>query len=237
MQNGSDSGLTPQGSAPVSALLMIDTAHRVSACNAGFAALHGGGIAADRVVGLPYHAILVMFSKAIGIADDVTPAKNGSWANEIYQRYIQRETDPALSRLSDSRVLEIEHVRLGQDVAAVWRDVSKQVHVVASLNDAFISAKEGLSLWDASGQLLRANGAFEQLLGELGLGTIHGSVFSEFLEQLSASLPFTNAAREVLSNYKPTGETKLLGLEDGRVLIAVRQPLSAGGSCFSLRWA
>lgn len=242
MPASAEASLTSLGNQPVSGLLSVDARHSVTACSEGFCAVHGGCDQPRQIVGLPYHAVLVLLAKKVGIAGADAVECDSKWPNTVYRRYLDGEEAPFLTRLADGRWIEIEQTRLDGSTIITWRDITAPVLAMVCLSDALQGAPEGLSLWDQRNRLTRANDAFAQILRESGLATEPRMPAKDLFEQLEKSLPLSAAGKTALQEMARAKadsppRTFLIGLTDGRVLIMIKRPLASGGQSLSVRWA
>ncbi|MEO1248891.1 MAG: hypothetical protein AAFW76_03535 [Pseudomonadota bacterium] len=89
--------LASLGKQPRTGLLMVDARHQVCSCSEGFCAVHGGCTGSNQIVGLPYHAVLVLLAKSVGIAGADAVQAITQWPNTVYRRYLDGdEIEPFL---------------------------------------------------------------------------------------------------------------------------------------------
>lgn len=239
--DGGDS-LTSLGGQPASGLLRLDQSHVVRACNAGFCAVHGGCETPEQIIGLPYHGVLVLLAKKVGIAGAQAIAGETRWPNDVYRRYRAGTEPPFLTRLADGRWVEIEQMAFDEDTMVIWRDRTASIQAMRCLSDAVQGAPEGLSLWDQSDRLMRSNDAFARIVTECGAKSEARMHVAALMDQLRQTAALNKQGEATLAEISKSWgaappRTHLLGLIDGRVLIAVRRPLASGGFIVSLRWA
>lgn len=234
--------LASLGRQPGTGLLMIDPRHQVQSCSEGFCAVHGGCAGSNQIVGLPYHAVLVLLAKSVGIAGADAVQAITQWPNTVYRRYLDGDETPFLTRLADGRWLEIEQASMDDATAVFWRDTTSQMQALLCLSDAIQAAPEALSLWDQAGRLVRSNAAFSQMMMETGVHCPPRIALGAFLDEMMQKLPLTDAAQMALFTVAANlgampPKPHFLSMTDGRVLIAMGQRLSSGGHSLSLRWA
>lgn len=234
--------LTSLGNQPRTGLLMIDSRHQVQSCNESFCTVHGGCSSPRQIVGLPYHAVLVLLAKSVGLAGAEAIETITQWPNSVYRRYLDGDCTPFIARLADGRWLEIEHTSLDDSRAVFWRDITSHMQALLCMSDAIQVAPEALSLWDQAGRLVRSNDAFVQMMRENEIDCRPRISLSDFLETVRKHLSLTDAAQaKLFATSANLGamppKPQFLSLQDGRVLIVMGQRLSSGGHSLSLRWA